>query len=544
MDDFLSLKILDNFQRIFEGFGIDYKIMRAILKTKLVLDSRMEPVISNQNKKAAAESTSMVKRYLLHLIFGIFLAFFVYFIKDEMIRMIYLSGALFFMTTMYLISDFSFVLLDTKDKNILLTKPVDSRTVSLAKVLHILIYMFRLNTFIAGPALAVTVKINGITAIPIFILEILLMDLLIFLVTAFIYILVLKFFDGELLRNIINLIQILLTVLVTVGYQIAVRMIDFTELQNIKYVFKPSNYFNPILWFGAPFEIIFNGGRDMYLFIFTVLLITVPLISFIFYLKLSKKMESLLLKLEGEGKEKFNKHKLEFLIGRILNRNEAARQSYYFSNAVLRSDRSLKLKIYPALSTGILLPVIMIFNMSFRGQRQEVGFEYLYIYFSFLIIPSVLYLLQFSSVWKGAYIYLSSGFNNTKELYKGLLQSAAIRLVLPLLILNGAVYILFFDEKFIADIIISILAGIAILPIIGMIYLEYLPFSRPIDESNQGKAIDKFFSSIGVVICFIISHVIFRKIHMDIWIYTAILAAGIPVSWHLAIPKIFKNIKS
>jgi len=131
-----------------------------------------------------------------------------------MIRMIYFSGAFFFMTTMYLISDFSFVLLDTKDKNILLTKPINSKSVSMSKVLHILIYMFRLNLFLAGPSLITIVKINGVIAIPMFILEVLLMDLLIFLLTVFIYLAVLKFFDGELLRNIINFIQIVLTILV------------------------------------------------------------------------------------------------------------------------------------------------------------------------------------------------------------------------------------------------------------------------------------------------------------------------------------------
>lgn len=540
MDDFLSLKILDKFRSLFEKFGIDYNLMRAILKTKLTLDSRAVSVL-NQNNKKNSESTSIIKRYLLHLIFGVFLAFFVYFIKDEMIRMIYLSGALFFMTTMYLISDFSFVLLDTKDKNILLTRPVDGRTVSLSKLLHILIYMFRLNIFIAGPSLIAIVKINGAAAIPIFIMEIVLMDLLIFLVTAYIYLLVLKFFDGEFLRNIINLIQILLTVLVTVGYQIAVRMIDFTDLQNITYTFNLNNYFNPILWFGAPFEIVFNGGRDMYLYIFTVLLITVPLISFIFYLRLSKRMESLLLKLESEGKEKPKKHRIEFIIGRLLNRNEISRQAYYFSNAVLRSDRSLKLRIYPSLSTGILFPVIMIFNMSVRGQQYNAnGFEYLYMYFSFTIIPSVFELLQFSSACKGSYTYLSSGFDNTRQLYKGLLQSAAIRLVIPLLMLNGAVYIFLFKERFLADIIVLILSGIAIMPVIGRIHFEHLPFSRPVDESNQGKPIDKYIMSIGVIICFIIPHVIFRNIPMGIWIYTAIMTAGIFVSWSF-VP--IKNVK-
>ena len=191
MENFLSLKILDKFRGLFEKMGIDYKVMRIILKTKLVLDSRSAPIIENQKKKESGEeSISFIRRYLLHLIFGVLLAFFIYFIKDEMIRMIYFSGAFFFMTSMYLISDFSYVILDTKDKKILLPKPIDSKVITMSKVLHVLIYMFRLNLFLAGPSLLAIVRLNGFLAAPIFILEILLIDLLIFLITAFIYLLI------------------------------------------------------------------------------------------------------------------------------------------------------------------------------------------------------------------------------------------------------------------------------------------------------------------------------------------------------------------
>lgn len=536
--EFISLKILDKFQGVFEKFGIDYEIVRIILKTKLILDSRRAPAFDNNKKKNDSEDTSLIKGYLFHMIFGVFLAFFLYFIYDEMIRMIYFSGAFFFMTTMYLISDFSFVLLDTRDKNIILTRPVDSRVVSLSKVLHILIYMFRLNTFIAGPSLVVFAILDGAAAIPVFLVEILLMDLLIFLVTAFIYLLVLRFFDGELLRNIINLIQILLTVSVTVGYQIAVRMIDFSELHNLVYSFKFHNFFNPILWFGAPFEILFGGGREVYLYVFTILLIVVPLICFVIYLRLSKSMESLLLKLEGQGKERASKHRLELLTGKILSRNEAARQSFYFANAVIRSDRSLKLKIYPALSTGVLLPVIMILNMGVRGEGFEaVGYEHLFLYFNFLVIPAVLELMLYSSAWKGSYVYFISGFSNLKELYKGILLAVAVRLWLPLMVLNSIIFIAIFKTKIIVDMTAFILAGILLLPFWGRIYFTELPFSMPIDESNQNKSIDKFFKSLAVIAVLVILHVASHMVTMGIWIYIVLLIIGMPLIWKFVTPK-------
>lgn len=537
MDDFSSLKILDKFRKIFEKSGIDYTIMRMVVKTKLILDSRRAPVINNQNKKDESDHTSFIKRYLLHLIFGVFLAFLIYMIKDEMIRMIYFAGAFSFMTTMYLISDFSFVLLDTKDKNIIMTKPVDSKTMSLSKVLHILIYMFRLNAFIAGPSLVPIVMADGLIAIPIFLLEILLMDLLIFLITAFIYLLVLRFFNGELLRNIINLIQILLTILVTVGYQIAIRMIDFSSLGNIKYNFEPLNYLNPMLWFGAPFEMIFSGGREVYLYIFTVLLIVVPLVCFYIYLKLSKKMESLLLKLENEGKEKPSKHTIEMLIGKLLNRDETVKQAFHFTKAVLRSDRNLKLKIYPALSTGVLIPILMIFNMGMRGANYEIsGYEYLYLYFNFLVF-TVVELAQYSSAWKGSYVFITSGFNDIRGMYKGMLQAIAATLLIPLIIFNGAIYIILFRGKFIIDIVILLLSCIMVLPIIGKIYFTALPFSKPIDESNQRQSFNKFFMLSGVSACFVALHFLSNNILMGNWIYIGLLLVGIPISWKFAIPK-------
>lgn len=530
MKEFLSLKILDSFKKIFEGFGIDYKMLRIILKTKLTLDMRRAPAINTNNRKKDEEQTSVFKGYILHMIFGVMLAFFIYFIKDEMIRMMYFSGAFFFMTTMYLISDFSFVLLDTKDKNILMTKPVNSRTVSLSKVLHILIYMFRLNAFIAGPSLVAMAISNNVFVIPIFVLEILMMDLMIFLMTAFIYLLVLRFFDGELLRNIINVIQILLTILVTVGYQIAIRMIDFTSLQNMVYNFHITHYLNPILWFGAPFEIIFHGGKS-YLYVFTALILIVPVVSFIFYLSLSKKMERLLLKLEGEGKERPTKHRFEKLVGMIINRNEISKQSFYFSNAMFRSDRSLKLKIYPALSTGILLPVLMIFNMRMGGQQFEAtGYEYLYLYFNLLMFPSIYYLVNYSSAWKGSYVFVSSGFKNKKELYKGLMGSMAYRFFIPLIILNGVIFTAIFKFRFIVDILILLLAGIAIMPLIGRIYFK-VPFSKPIDESNQKDSIDKFLLSMIIIAVLAILHFFSHAVTMGSWIYLIVLLAVIPIVW-------------
>jgi len=105
------------------------------------------------------------------------------------------------------------------------------------------------------------------------------------------------------------------------------------------------------------------------------------------------------------------------------------------------------------------------------------------------------------------------------------------------MIMNSVVFIVIFKERFIADMVVLILAGIAVLPFLGKIYYTELPFSVPIDESNQNKSIDKFFLSMGVVACFVAIHAISHMLPMGIWVYTGLLIAGVPLSWMFVIPK-------
>ena len=55
------------------------------------------------------------------------------------------------MTSM--ISDFSSVLLDIRDSNILYPKPIDRKTVSAAKLIHIIIYLSLLTVALVRPSL-------------------------------------------------------------------------------------------------------------------------------------------------------------------------------------------------------------------------------------------------------------------------------------------------------------------------------------------------------------------------------------------------------
>ena len=122
------------------------------------------------------------------------------------------------------------------------------------------------------------------------------------------------------------------------------------------------------------------------------------------------------------------------------------------------------------------------------------------------------------------------------------MQVVAVRLIVPMMIVNGVVFIAIFKERFIVDMAVLILASISALPFLGKIYFTDLPFSIPIDESNQKGSLRKLFMSIGVVVCYAVLHAASHKLPMGIWVYLGLLLVAVPIIWMFVIPEKAKNI--
>ncbi|MDI6603580.1 MAG: hypothetical protein QME35_00300 [Thermoanaerobacteraceae bacterium] len=297
MKDFISLKILDKFRLFFEKIDVDYYTMRKVLQVKLTMDGRRVPTImSNSSKSKKYLSNENRNNFTLSLlIYGLFSLIFVPFIlmkHNFIFQMSFVFGFLMFMLMTSLISDFSSVLLDIKDKNIIYSKPVKAKTLNMAKFIHISIYMFSITFALTGIPLIVALIRHGIIFFLLFLSEIILMDLFVIVITALLYLLILKFFDGEKLKDIINYVQISLAITIAIGYQLLCRLFDFV---NFNAVFTPKwwQYFIIPTWFASPFEVILHKNYNFNYILFTVLAIIVPIISFAIYLKLIPQFEKI-----------------------------------------------------------------------------------------------------------------------------------------------------------------------------------------------------------------------------------------------------------
>ena len=139
MKDFISLKILDKFSFAFEKFGVDYKIMRRILQIKLIMDCRRVPTIMTSHKKDDEDKNFLVSSLISYVLVGLVAMVIVISSLSLFVKMSFCLGMILFMITTTMIADFSSVLLDVKDKNILQCRPIDSKTINTAKAIHIFI---------------------------------------------------------------------------------------------------------------------------------------------------------------------------------------------------------------------------------------------------------------------------------------------------------------------------------------------------------------------------------------------------------------------
>ncbi|MGO1712997.1 MAG: hypothetical protein ACTH0B_05755, partial [Senegalia sp. (in: firmicutes)] len=406
MKDYKILKFLDLFKKIFVKLGIDYQVMREILKVKLTLDTRRsQSVMVSDNNNIDEEKNQFLKSLPIYLIFGLPLIFFVTF--------------MFFMMTS-LVSDFSSVLLDIRDKNIILTKPVESITLNMAKIIHILYYVSMITLALVLPSLIVSIFSKGIVFFLLYLATIILLDLFIIMLTALLYLLILKLFSGEKLKDIINYVQIALTIAITLSYQVIGRLFDISELLEIN--FNPTWWSGllPPVWFASVFELLIARNTNTFIVIYSLLAIIIPIVSIIIYIKLIPSFERNLQKLNDEDTNKKRKHRFSNSLSNIISRTKEEKTLFDFSSNIMKNERNFKLRVYPNLGFSMIFPFIMAFSSGTSS--------ILTIYFVGFAFLTILQLIKYSDSYKAAWIYKFFEIDEN-TIYRATLKSVFMNLI-------------------------------------------------------------------------------------------------------------------
>ncbi|KIL52920.1 hypothetical protein [Jeotgalibacillus campisalis] len=537
MKDMKILLFLDRFQTLFQKAGVDYAVFRLILKMKLTMDARRIPtVMSNAKVNEQKEKNYFVRSLWIYALYGLSIVPVLFFIDQYFFQISIIFSILMFVLMTSMISDFSSVLLDIRDRSIIGPKPIHKRTLSAAKSFHVLIYMFLLTFATTTVPLVLSLFINGPLFSLLFLLEIVLLVMLILVLTAGIYVVILHFFDGERLKNMINYMQIALTIGILIGSQVVVRSFELVE---ITFEFSPAwwQVFVPPVWFGALHEAVLAGTRSNFLLVLAGLAIVVPVISIVIYIKLMPVFEHQLRKLsQTEGGAQKQKAKWKKQLARWISPNRVERSMFHFAGSIMKNERDFKLKVYPSIGFTLVIPFIFMFTTLQTSSFEEFreGSSFYLVYFTLLLIPNIFSMVKYSSSYKGSWVYQVTPLERKSILYSGTVKAALVKLFVPVYVVQSAIFLWLFSSSVLLDLVICLISAVLYSVIcIKLLSNNQLPFTASFSLGQHQEGV-KVFLLFLIILPLVGLHALSSLVPFGTEIYGLVMLAVAILTWKLA----------
>ena len=507
-----SLKVLDLFKPLFNGLKVNYEKLRAILKAKLIMENRRTSAFSNSfssqesNSKISQffQNSNFFKRgYILFLIYGLILAGLCYGAEDIKLRYTALFAVGMFLFFAGIIVDFTEVLIDTRDRDILLYKPVGEKEINLARLISLIIYVVKLALIMFGPALLVTL-IKRPQEVPILLVEVVMLSVSLVMFEYIFYYVLFKIFKNLNIKSIITTVQVLIFVVLMIGFQIFGHIVDkemaikIFSSEAFKYLFIP-------MWFTGPFELLY-GNFETINIIYTVLLI-VFFIGFIaINTAISKDFEEILSK---KNKVIINKKSsfLQRLTNKFFAKNDMERAGVNMVFWMKGSDEKLKFQLGSISLMIIVYPLIFYFAIFKKTQSPEATMtlaemsRYITLinYMSAMMSLSIWQILNYATHYKASIIHLITGNLKLNKFRDGVIKGALFAFVFVPVVLNAVIMSFLIRGAWLIDFINPIIF-IMLSNIIGAkLILKKLPFSLDVTKIKNGQK-GYFFASLAAML--------------------------------------------
>lgn len=513
MDRFI-LKILLHFVKFFTGKDIDFERLKVITETKVMMDRRRTPV-SWRKKQQKQSANPMLGVLLMNTVFSVFIGIPIFIIPSLFLAMVILHTYLIFMMSMTLITDFSTVLLDTTDNQIILPKPVNSRTIFVSRLVHILVYLLQFSiAFIGLPLIFVFIKYGFFSGIACFVTLMLTVGLSV-VATYLLYALILRFGSEQKIKNIIGYFQIAMTLIIVAGFQLLPRFIDLDNL-NFNFILHWYSYIMPPVWSGMSIEAVHSHNFNEIHVLMILCNLLIPIVALWLMVKFigpsfSKKIAMLGINNEVIKKKigfKKSKKDLSDLLAPIVCHNSIESAGFEKVWKITSRDKNFKIRFYP----GVGYMLVLIFLIVFRnGKNFAVSWHELpstkmylaFIYAPIMAMTSSLAILPYYENYQAAWIYQSTPLNKPGEIISGAIKALIVKFFIPLFLFLFIVSYFIWGNQILDDYALGFFSNVFMLLILANFSDHYLPFSRQPDVKKQsGKMMQGLLNLllIGVIV--------------------------------------------
>jgi len=528
-----ALFIVRLFKRLIQLWGVDYPQFEILLQNKLTLDFRRNP---SNFKSSGKKSQTLLKQLFVYAFLGIFIGTTLFSIDDLLLNLTIIYAVIMVMLATTLINEFTSVLFDERDNDILLPRPISHRTLLLVRIMHIQFYMGYIAlamSLFAGIVLAFQF---GILISLAYFIGVGLCAWITLLFTIFFYLALSKFVKGEKFKDFITYVQIFLAIVIFGSYQLLPRIIDMDSVNQASMSIHWWTYLIPPTWVAGFVKGFLFADMNKGIALLSALAIIVPFTGAIVIVRfLSKGFGTMLgqdtTEENQEIEKKSFKEKLSEKMNRLFCVTEMESMGWKLAMKTTQRDRKFKQSVYPMFGFIPVFVIIMIkpdFN-NLLGSLQHLGETSNYIAFIFFGFFGTVSIAQlpYTENPEAAWIYKALPFTKHGHISSGAIKAMLYKFFLPIYIILTLIAVLIWDVQVFPKMLLGGLLTMLV-AILGTILQKMeLPFTQAREMQQKGGAVIRML--LGMAMMGGIAGLVYLSTFLANWIILllSLLAVGI-----------------
>lgn len=501
MNRFLLI-LIRIFYPLIRSWNIHTDHLEIILDTKLKMDGRRPSMFNQRYNKGSAKGQDWLSMALFFFFGLMFLALFAAIDDKVSAFVLYFSGWMVVLA-MTLISDFTEVLIDPRDNYILLPRPVNDSTITVARVLHILLYVSKLSFAFALPGFIFIAIYFGITYLPVFILQVLISIVLTIFLVNLVYLILLRVVPTKYFKEAINYFQIAFTILIFGVYYLLPRIVDKSAIENINLMDVPVTWVLPPVWIGALWATLAEWQISPKSLGLSLLALTSPIlalyaISTYFAKDFNQRMFSISQGGSGNSDQPkkvktIEKSALSTWLALKLTSNRIEKAAFEWTWKMMQRSRDFKLRVYPSIA---LVPFFFVYiglqgegTVAERLTQMQEGNQYIVlIYLCLILLTNPLTMSSFSGQSNAAWIFYANPVNRPGTIMLGAFKAMMILFFLPAYLFMFLVALSVWGPPVIDDFLFGALNILVIGMFLASFQNKRLPFSASWEIQKKGDS--------------------------------------------------------
>lgn len=515
--------LLNIFRPVFVHLGIDYPQMRTIVVAKLTVNNRIE---KTQSKKKNTNN-AIIKQGILMSLTGPVIFYLALSQGPLTNALLFFHALLFFMVFINFFTEYSQLLLNTTDNEVLLRLPVNSKTVLSARIVSMLIHILFTTSCLALIPFLIIVFWQGIPVALSFVAGVILNTVFAMMLANLFYAGLLRSIPAGKFEQIVTYVQIVFIAILAISYQFIANLssrltIDLSATPPLWMYFTPPCYFMSVTelilhpsWHALALSLT---GLACCLFLFAV---TITCFGASFSTKISQMATA------TAGNKPKRNSALTSGLTKLFARNTL--QSSGFTLTWRLTSDSLRFKQSVLLiAICIIVPNCVVIYHTFNAmQEHNLSFSILIpLYMLPLLAIIVIPTLGLNDKGNMLWIYQSRPVSRPGQFLLGCFKAVYIKYFVPVFLIFFVLYLFLTGIKITVDLLLvfsfSTLFSLVYYLSNGLLF----PFSK---EQSMPKS--QVFKSILVMVFLVVIAVV----HFTLTLLPYATAIAIPLCWGVII---------